>query len=267
MAATEEPSGDASDGAVDWRRPDALDLELSINVGSSSDGETDNFGWQVWRGRIRGVWDLKDDPAADDGDRLPHPGSGWEGADPEVRDETVRLPVGELERWMLPLDFDEPFALFEAADAVAQELCDVIAPIVGDHQLLIDDCYELTDQEWFERLLVLRSIEIVPRLRGSGAGAWASARSVQMLAPDSRTLILTKAAPLHREPFLRGDDADPHRDFTPAEDDAWKSAQQKIAAHWQRNLGLVPLADNPAILIGTIDTAREALCATVNSWR
>jgi hypothetical protein len=78
-------------------------------------------------------------------------------------------------------------------------------------------------------------------------------------------LILTKAAPLHRQPFLR-DDADSHREFTPAEAHAWQRAQQKIAAHWQQQLGLVPLPDNPTILIGTVDTAPESLQAAADSW-
>jgi hypothetical protein len=64
---------------------------------------------------------------------------------------------------------------------------------------------------------------------GHGIGAWASARSVEVLVPDSGTLIVTQAAPLHRDPFLRGDGADAHRDFTPDEDRAWRQAQQKIA--------------------------------------
>ncbi|MGR7023286.1 hypothetical protein [Geodermatophilus sp. URMC 62] len=219
----------------------------------------------MWDGLIRAVWDLDED--GDDGasEDLPGSGDGWDGADPEVDDDTFRLPVGELTRWMLPLDFDEPFALSEAADAVAQDLCDVVAPIVGDHPLLIDDCYELTSQDWFDRLLVLRAIELVPQLRGHGVGAWASARSVKQLAPDSGTSILTKAAPLHREPFMR-DDTDPHREFTPAEERAWRGAQQEIAAHWQQNLGLIPLPHNPAILIGTVDTAEGSLQAAVDSW-
>jgi hypothetical protein len=244
-----------------WRRPDALELTLSINVSSRVDSEADEFGWQVWDGLIRAVWDLSDDAS----EELPGSGEGWDGADPEVVDDTMRLPVGELTRWMLPLDFDEPFALFEAADAIAQDLCDVVAPIVGDHQLLINDCYSLTGQEWFDRLLVLRAIELLPQLRGHGVGAWASARSVRLLASDSATLLLTKAAPLHREPFLR-DDADPQREFTTAEESAWQRAQLRIAAHWQQNLGLIPLPHNPAILIGTVEAAEGSLQDAVDSW-
>lgn len=106
----------------------------------------------------------------------------------------------------------------------------------------------------------------MPQLRGHGIGAWASARSIRLLARDSGTLIVTKAAPLHAGEFRQ--DPDDHRSrLTDAEDQAWQLAQSKIAAHWQRSLGLVPLPDNPAILLGTVDTTHEAVRATIDSWK
>jgi hypothetical protein len=198
---------------------------------------------------------------------VPGPGTGWEGADPEWSDGEVRLEVGRLERWLLPLDFDSPMALFEAGDAIAGDLAHVIEPIMGDgDRVLSDDCYRLTGNDWVDRLLVLRSIELLPQLRGHGVGAWASARSIGVLVRDSGTLIATQSAPLHRSPFLRDADADHGRDFTPAEDRAWQRAQKKIAAHWQHSLGLVPLPEYPHILIGTGDTVDKRCRATAGTW-
>jgi hypothetical protein len=167
-----------------WRRPDALELELSASLSSRNRGGDDEYGWQVWTGDVHAVWDLADVTAdGEDGPLAPPSAAafGWRSASPVTDGDEVRLLVGQLERWLLPLDFDDPGMLFEAADAITQDLAGVVAPIVGNEELFQPDCYELTEQEWFDHLLVLRSIELIPQLRGHNIGGWASARSVEAL--------------------------------------------------------------------------------------
>jgi hypothetical protein len=142
--------------------------------------------------------------------------------------------------------------------------------LIGDEdRLFSDDCYDALDEEWldFDRLLILREIEVMPQLRGHGIGAWASARSVGILARDAGTLLATMAAPLHRSEFLTGPDADEYRDLTPGEEQAWTAAQDKIARHWQRTIGLTPLPHRAHVLVGTVETAREALEKSLDAWR
>lgn len=248
-----------------WRRPDALELELTASV-STRVWEAEQFGWELWEGRIWALWDIEHWTSEQHaGERLPLPPehrAGWAGSDLQGGESGMRLHVGHLERWMRILDLDIG-TLLEAADAIAEDLLHVIEAIAGDDEPLREDFGKLTGQPWFDRLLVLRSAELVPQLRGYGIGAWASARSIRLLARDSGTLIVTKAAPLHADAFRQDPDS---RELTPAEDQEWQLAQRKIATLWQRSLGLVPLPDDPRILFGTVDTTHKAVQATVDSW-
>lgn len=131
-----------------------------------------------------------------------------------------------------------------------------------------EECYDILGEDRldFDRLLILREIAILPQLRGHGIGAWASARSVGLLARDAGTLIATMAAPLHRSEFHSGPDTDEHRDLTSAEQQAWGTAQEKIARHWQSVIGLTPLPRHPHVLVGTVATAREAIEKSLGAW-
>ncbi|WP_131801679.1 hypothetical protein [Klenkia soli] len=257
---TQQPNGpDGDDRVRPWRRPDFLELVLTTRAESREGSEADEFGWQVWEGSIYAAWYVDGGVRED----LPTDGSGWRGSDPIHDEDTMKLVVGELDRWMRRLDLDDTSDLLEAADAIAQDLLDVVEPIAGRDDVLTQVCYDLTDQDWIDRLLVLRVAEVIPQVRGWGVGAWASARSVQLLAPDAGTLMLTKAAPRDRTPFL----ADPDRELSPSEQRAWTATQNKIAAYWCQTLGLTPLPDNPAMLIGTLDTMEDAMQATLAVWQ
>jgi hypothetical protein len=261
-----------------WARPSALHLDLGVSVSNRIDAEASEFGWEVWRGTISAEWDLE----ATEPDALPPLDSitGWRGTKPEFDETGLKLQVGELERWLLRLDgedlgnpsgmtVDSPMALFEAGDAMSSDLAELMEALMGDDDsLFCEACYQITGQEGldFDRLLVLREIEILRPLRGYGAGAWASARSVGLLARDVGTLLATMAAPLHRVEFLTGPDRDQHRDFSPAEEDAWRAAQLKIAQHWQSTVGLAPLPLHPSVLVGTVETARVALEQSLGAW-
>ncbi|MDX6284734.1 MAG: hypothetical protein QOG53_219 [Frankiales bacterium] len=261
-----------------WPRPTALHLDLGVRVSNRFDTEASAFGWEVWGGRITAEWDLDET----DPDTLPSLGTitGWRGTVPDFEETALTLQVGQLERWLLRLDgedvgnpagatVDSPMTLWEAADAMSSDLTELVEALMGDDErLFCEDCYHITGyQEFdFDRLLILREIELLPQLRGHGIGAWASARSIGLLARDIGTLLTTMAAPLHREEFLIGPDPEERRDFTPAEDAAWHAAQARITDHWKRTIGLGPLRSHPNVLVGTVETAREALQASLDAW-
>jgi hypothetical protein len=260
-----------------WARPSTLRLQLEVGVSNRIDTEASEFGWEIWRGTISAEWDFEDV----DADELPslETITGWRGAKPQFEDTRLFLRIGELERWLLRLDgedlgnpagmtVDSPMALFEAGDAMSNDLAQLMEGLMGDEdRVFCDDCYDIVGAEWLDidRLLILREIEILPEVRGHGIGAWASARSVGLLARDAGTLLATMAAPLHRSEFLTGPDADDRRDLTPTEE-AWTAAQGKIAHHWQSTIGLTPLPHHPHVLVGTVETAREALEKSLDAW-
>jgi hypothetical protein len=262
-----------------WARPSTLRLDLGVSVGSRLDNEAAEFGWEVWRGTISAAWDLDD---ADPDTLPPLDGrSGWRDAKPHLDEVELTLRVGELERWLLrldgadlgnpaPLAIDSPMALFEAGDAMSSDLAELMEALMGDgdDRMFCEDCYKIGGEEWldFDRLLILREIEIMPQLRGHGVGAWASARSVGLLARDVGTLLATLAAPLHRSEFLTGAAGDEHREMTAAEDTAWHAAQIKIARHWQSTIGLTPLPRHRNVLVGTVETTREAMENSLDPW-
>jgi hypothetical protein len=275
----------AASAAERWPRPDGLHLQLSVGLGSRVEETSDEFGWQVWQGDIEAIWDLADAedlhyPAHPSIDQLPFLANahGWAGTAAELSYSRARLRIGRLERWLLSLDGDDlsgtadnviesAYDLFEAADAIAQSLHDVVAPLIGEADVLSDECYALAGTDYLDRLLVLAELEIVPQMRGYGIGAWASARSIKALARDDCTVIVTKAAPLYASEFWTGPDRDSNRDLTAAERAAWDVAQLKIASYWQSRLGLVPLSTDSRILVGTTSSVDAALRKTLAAWR
>jgi hypothetical protein len=266
-----------ADPSDKWPRPTALQLDLGVSVGSRVDTEASEFGWEVWRGEITAVWDL-DETTAEALAAL-SAATGWGGKAPGLDEGGLTMRVGELERWLLRLNGEDvgnpseravesAMDLFDAADAMSGDLAHLAEALVGDDSLFCRDCYVLTQSEWMDldRLLILREIEILPQLRGYALGAWASARSVGLLARDAGTLIATLAAPLRRSEFLVGSQSDEHRDFTAQENAAWQAAQRKIAQHWQTTIGLSPLPRDPDVLVGTVETAGPALRGAVGLW-
>jgi hypothetical protein len=266
-----------------WARPDGLHLQLSVGLGSRMEETGDESGWQVWQGDIYAVWDLADggdDAARFSTDELPFPADvqGLDGAPANTHGSELRLRIGRFEGRLLSLDGDDlsgtadnviesAFDLFAAADSISQTLHDVVAPLVGDAEVLSDECYTLTGNDFLDRLLVLEEIEIVPQLRGYGIGAWAAARTIKTLARDECTLLVAKAAPLRASEFRTGPNRDEDRDLTSTENAAWDNAQVKIATHWRNHLGLVPLSSDARILVGTTGSAGVALQSTLAAWR
>jgi hypothetical protein len=253
-----------------WGRPTSVSIKMCVTLSTAPVSTEASFGWQVWGGEIFAAWSLDSNhgvPLSDDT-------LGWGGAPIEIIEGDLHLPIGSLERLVLSLTTDDlgvgsnesiggPDDLFDAADHVSQQLHDVVAPIVGDDQLLRDECYSITGMDWFSRLLVLQQVEILPQIRGLGVGAWASARSIRLLAPDEFTLIVTKAAPLRAAEFREATIGD---QMTGPEQAKWDAAQRKISSHWQDQLGLRPLSSDPEILIGNTTTCWRALDRAFNGW-
>lgn len=268
-----------------WRPPDALHLKLSTDEISADWSENDLCGWQLWHGQIMAGWRERDDdyllhrsPAMDEdpGDLedddedsesygpLPAGTVGHDGQAPRWEDETVWLEVGHLERWELTFYDDrkadawqvrDAGGLLRAADAISESLTEIasaVAAKLDEEQILSEALKDLlgVDPWRYDRLLVLDRIELLPQVRGRGIGAWASARSLAVLAPTDSTLIATKAAPMRADDFREEGD-DPRTRLTEQQLTAWHRAQQAISAYWQRTLDLRPLPDSPNILVGT----------------
>lgn len=245
-----------------WPRPDELDLELSVELTSRTGGLDEQYGWQLWQGTITAGWEWSPPEGEPP---LPPQARGLWDAEPtmDYDGECQRLRVGRLERRVLPLG-DEALCqghlppvragaqLWEAGDELSASLEEVTSAVCGDGPLFSDEVYEVSGAEWIDHLIVLESVELVPEVRGWGVGAWASATSIAALTRGPSTLLVTKAAPLWRTPFMGDDDA---RDMTDDEDAAWAAVQDKIRHHWQTSLGLRPLPGHPEILVanGFID--------------
>ena len=263
-------------------RPDWLRLDLTTSANSQIQSQGDEVGWELWSGRIVAGWDCAADPsraasvaahlAVDVGEEL------WvEGH--------VTLPVGDCELWLLrlgelhPVVEDQvdlvtgPISVFDAADAISQDLADVVGPLVFSETdqavgMFLPEVDELTDGAWLEQLLILRSISVVRPLRGCGVGAWAAARALTVLARDEGTLVALLAAPLSRSAFLR-DHGFRDTDAGPlgvAEKAAWDRASAAIGDHWRRTLGLQPVKGEPRVLVGVGGT-NDARSATLRRWR
>ena len=105
--------------------------------------------------------------------------------------------------------------LFEAADVEAGDLANLVGQLVAAH----DDedelwCQEITDtfpgSLITDVVVLLRSVNITPVIRGHGLGAWAAAQSIALFA--SSNSLVTQAAPLERRDAVPGFEG--HRDFT-----------------------------------------------------
>jgi hypothetical protein len=237
-----------------WARPDALHLQLTVDLGSLVEAVSDEFGWQVWQGALDAIWDvdekisdLNDVDRTRDGDLLPVPAgaTGWEGALPEAKGSELRLRIGRLERWLLSLDGRSQrrrgrrrrvgIRLVRGRRCCVPESARRCGALVGRDEVLSDECYALTGSDYLDRLLVLAEIEILPtttrvrhRRMRVGVSITASPRprrlhSARDEGPRRRTCPSSGLAPT-----VTATATSP-----PAESAAWDPAQVKIAGYWQ----------------------------------
>jgi hypothetical protein len=261
-----------------WRRPDLLEVDLSTNLRSGVLTQMEEFGWQAWCGTVYGVWELNDEesPIPDDVPGLEEVGFLDEPVDVDEEDYQVRLRLGrvtahairlgEMPRMPGAQHLVEADDLFTAADEISQLLSDIVGPLVGDglDMFSVEVMAAVGHDAYLDELLVMDETELDHRFRGVGIGAWVDARVIHALAPNETTLVAAKAAPLSRSDFLPRD-ADPHRDFTPAERAAWRRGQQTLCHYWSRTLGLSRLEGQDGLLVG-LGGANEARQATLDRW-
>lgn len=159
------------------------------------------------------------------------------------------------------------YQLWEAADAHASDLEQLVAPLIDPSHV-----GDLWGEEIFDHLLgadmtgtviLLRAVNITPVMRGHGLGAWAAAQSVALFDPGD-TLVATLAAPLSIQ------DAVPahrdHEDLTAQESTLWQTEQDRLAQHWEAKLGLTPLASNPYVLVWHTSARNDPIQETLASW-
>lgn len=161
-------------------------------------------------------------------------------------------------------------SLFDAADSDAADLGELVAPLVNlfDEEVMwSDDVVDVLGEEVesTDLAIFLRSVRITPILRGHGLGAWAAAQAVALF-DHGRSVVATLAAPLSRRDGIPGF-TDDHQDLTPAEEATWLAAQNRLARYWSDRLGLVPLEEEPSILVWHSQYRNEALEASLALWR
>lgn len=161
-------------------------------------------------------------------------------------------------------------SIYDAADALSQDLADLVGPIVemeGDDPF-VEQVMDASELGWYDELLIVRSVAVERHFRGMGIGGWAVARAISQLAPAVTTLVALTAAPLNRSDFLRsfGADPDSRGDLTPEQSLAWEAACGRIAASWRRHLGVQELDDHPGVLF-TVGGRNEVIAATLAGWQ
>jgi len=160
-------------------------------------------------------------------------------------------------------------ALFNAADAQANDLNELVGPIVSlddpDTMWSQATLNAFGDADGADLAILLRSVRISPIVRGHHLGAWAAAQSVALF-DHGRTLVATMAAPLARQDGVPGF-ADHHQGFTESEQALWDAEQKRLAGHWATYLGFTPLESDRNILVWYSGYTNDALDAALGLWR
>ncbi|GAB7005832.1 hypothetical protein JCM18899A_33050 [Nocardioides sp. AN3] len=174
---------------------------------------------------------------------------GWRGSEAVLDEDELILPLGRISAHAIRFGnqprtpgaekVETGWGLFEAADAISQGLASTVCPMldVNSPDMFIEEVLEVIEDEYVDEILVMDETELDPQARRRGIGAWADARVITALAPSASTLIVAKAAPLHRADFLP-EGADTRREFTAEESAAWHQGQQSLWTYWSQTLGL-----------------------------
>jgi hypothetical protein len=158
--------------------------------------------------------------------------------------------------------------LLEAADDAAGDLEELVGPLVAGS----DDDNDLWNagvvDAWPEAfatnaVILLRSVNVTPVMRGHLLGAWAAAQAVNLFDQGS-TLVATKAAPLEYRDAVTGINYDD--ELTPEHSAMWSAEQDRLAKHWQTHLGLRPMPDTPSVLTWHTAYKNEAIERTLRLW-
>ena len=259
-------------------RPTSVEVEA---IGSLSGGLLWDLGLDEWCVRVRATWyeqenalaaavrnhtriefqdfDQVAEVIAGHGVHLDEGMSAWVGAQDLVVvhiGSELNVASGRDAIW-------DGRDLFEAADAEAGDLSNLVAPLIaaeGD---------ELWSQEIMEtfpgafhtnEVILLRSVNITPAMRGHHLGAWTAAQSIALFASGG-SLIVTKAAPLERRDAVPG--LEESRRLTAEESALWAAEQVRLVEQWRTQLGLVPLSSDPTILAWHTSSANVSIRKTL----
>ena len=159
-----------------------------------------------------------------------------------------------------------PADLWEAADAATSDLETLVEPLVDLRagtwsKDVVKAC---PDVDSAFAVILLRSVRVTPVLRGFGLGAWAAARAVGLF-DQGFSLVATYAAPLERADAIAGY-VDQGEDLTPGEERKWQAEQERLAAHWERTLGLVPLTSERNVLVWHSAEANDEILEALRAW-
>ncbi|GAA1560424.1 hypothetical protein GCM10009741_77020 [Kribbella lupini] len=159
--------------------------------------------------------------------------------------------------------------LLEAADDAAGDLEELVGPLVArpddDDDLWsagVIDAWPEADMT--NAVILLRSVNVTPVMRGHLLGAWVAAQAVNLFDQGS-TLVATKAAPLDRRDAIAG--LDYNGELTPEHAALWSAEQDRLANHWQTHLGLRPMSDVLSILTWHTSYRNDTIERTLGLWQ
>jgi hypothetical protein len=162
--------------------------------------------------------------------------------------------------------------LAEAADDAAGDLINLVSPLMADPDdedgLWGDGVLAAyPDANMAQAVILLRSVNITPVLRGHHLGAWAAAQSVALFDQGS-SLVATQAAPFEERDAIPGygQDGNRHRRLSPEESALWKAEQARLAEQWRTQLGLTPLPDEPETLFWYSGHRNEGIKNALAHW-
>jgi hypothetical protein len=200
------------------------------------------------------------------GVELDEDGRAWIGEQDVVVASLYSELAGAAGRTVIQVGQD----LALAADAEAGDLEKLVAPLVADPDneggLWSDDVLAAyPEAEMAQAVILLRSVNITPVMRGHRLGAWTAAQSVALFDQGS-TLVATLAAPLAKRDAIPGYTADESGNLTPQQSALWNTEQARLAEHWHAQLGLTPLPQDPTTLVWYTGYTNQNIQAVLALW-
>jgi len=247
-------------GRLRLPRPDEAVFDVRGRFGRD---ETWYAGFDEWSVHVGVCWN-DDDPAVFDAvaQHLGQEDVEFERALAEhgvVFDEEGYAWVGDANLLMARLGhlgvgrrtISSGFDLYDAADEVGGDLERLVGALVvqaedDEEEMWRAAVLEAWPNAEIETVLLLRSARVTPVMRGHQLGSWALARGIELF-DEAATLVAAEAAPIHWADAIRDIEPGQH-ELNPEQWVLWNAERERLAKHWEDQLGLIPTGDRPGIL-------------------
>ncbi len=163
--------------------------------------------------------------------------------------------------------------LWMSADDHSQELSRLVEPLThgpsadGEGGLFCPELSEVLEEaDTANSVLLLRSVNVTPVMRGHRLGAWAAATCVSVFDTGAM-VVATEAAPLSKRDAIPEYDREERADLTPEQSERWKAGQDWLVRHWTTGLGLTPLPWDPSVLVCQTTRNNAAMRDVLAEWK